>query len=61
MKGDARVRSHVYLSTAVNSKWLDPIIALYIYIYIKSLASGEDVLRTTAERYLSSGFKMMAV
>lgn len=59
MKGDARVRrSHAFVHSAVSSEWLDPIIAIYTS---KSLASGEDVPRTTAERYLGSGFKMTAV
>lgn len=43
--------------TARTRFWPD-----YSYIYIKkSRASGKDVPRTTAELYLGSGFKMMAV
>lgn len=50
--------ARMYLSIAASSEWLDPIMAIYTS---KSLASGEDVPRTTAERYLGSGFKMTAV
>lgn len=57
MKGDARVRSYVFVHSS-ERRMADPIIAIYTS---KSLASGEDVPRTTAERYLGSGFKMTAV